>query len=94
MAQARNNPDKVLQKTWVEKKKYLFKEADKNKDGMLNRQEFKVFCSKKYKAFEEVFGHEVPDLADFDQNYFQLHRFEKKKGVTLKDLETRNKIMK
>ena len=50
--------------------------------------------SKKAKAFEEVFGHELPELSEFDKNYFKIHRFEKKIGVTLKDLETRNKIIK
>ena len=33
MAQARNEADKDTWKAWVEKKKLLFKEADKNKDG-------------------------------------------------------------
>ena len=42
--------------------------------------------------FKEVYGIDMPDLSDFDVNYFKLHRFENKKGITLRDLETRSKI--
>ena len=59
---------------------------------MLNRNEFKNYQHKISVYFKEVYAIDMPDLSDFDVNYFKLHRFENKKGITLRDLETRSKI--
>mmetsp|Transcript_39736 Transcript_39736/g.28715 ORF Transcript_39736/g.28715 Transcript_39736/m.28715 type:complete len:102 (+) Transcript_39736:103-408(+) len=65
-----------------------FAEADKNNDGMLDRDEFKVYMGLWRAHMKAQFGDNVPTNEERDDATFEVSRVSGKDGITQEDYKT------